>query len=97
MMKNRGVRSVVSGLTLLGVLASSAVGFAQGTGATVSAVRGENGQQEQNMVFGDELVQGQLVRPDSEVTRQARRAHGPSLLPRRSHFVSELLKSVEAL
>jgi hypothetical protein len=47
--------------------------------------------------FGDELVPGDLVRPEGEIL-QARRRHGRGTLIRpRWHFVPELMKSVERL
>ena len=51
----------------------------------------------QEFNFTDELVQGQLVRPDGESTRVRRRAAGISLIRIREHFVPEMLKSVENL
>lgn len=60
---------------------------AQGTGA----------QRTQEFNFTDELVQGQLVRPDGETSRVRRRSAGISLIRIREHFVPEMLKSVENL
>lgn len=51
----------------------------------------------QEFNFTDELVQGQLVRPDGETTRVRRRSAGISLIRIREHFVPEMLKSVENL
>ncbi|MFO0652553.1 MAG: hypothetical protein U0326_40430 [Polyangiales bacterium] len=50
---------------------------------------------DQEMTFTDELVQGQLVRPDEPTVRGNRRTHGISLLRVRQHFVQEMLKTVE--
>ena len=50
-----------------------------------------------SVLHTDELVQGQLVRPDGETTRVRRRSAGISLIRIREHFVPEMLKSVENL
>jgi len=84
-------------VTLVAFAAVSLMGstaFAQragGAGAQAQAAR------TQEFNFTDELVQGQLVRPDGESTRVRRRAAGISLIRIREHFVPEMLKSVENL
>jgi hypothetical protein len=78
----------LAALTLSGSAAlAQAAGAPQGTGA----------QRTQEFNFTDELVQGQLVRPDGESTRVRRRGPGISLIRIREHFVPEMLKSVENL
>jgi hypothetical protein len=67
---------------------AQAAGGAQGTSGTPRT---------QEFNFTDELVQGQLVRPDGETTRVRRRGAGISLIRIREHFVPEMLKSVENL
>jgi hypothetical protein len=47
--------------------------------------------------FDDDLVQGDLVRPDGENLMVRRRGARQSLIKIREHFVPELLKSVENL
>lgn len=47
--------------------------------------------------FEDDLVQGDLVRPDGENLLVRRRGARESLIRVREHFVNELLKSVENL
>jgi hypothetical protein len=47
--------------------------------------------------FEDDLVQGDLVRPDGENLMVRRRGARESLIKIREHFVPELLKSVENL
>jgi hypothetical protein len=54
-------------------------------------------QRTQEFNFTDELVQGQLVRPDGETSRVRRRSAGISLIRIREHFIPEMLKSVENL
>ena len=45
--------------------------------------------------FGDELVRGDLVRPDGEVFQVRRRGSRRSLIRPRASFVPELYKCVE--
>ena len=47
--------------------------------------------------FEDDLVQGDLVRPDGENLMVRRKGARESLIRVREHFISELLKSVENL
>jgi hypothetical protein len=74
-------------------LAGSAA-LAQEASATST---GSGAARTQEFNFTDELVQGQLVRPDGESTRVRRRGPGVSLIRIREHFVPEMLKSVENL
>ena len=87
-MKKLTMALVAATLTLSG---SSA--FAQRS----TAPTGEGAARTQEFNFTDELVQGQLVRPDGETTRVRRRSAGISLIRIREHFVPEMLKSVENL
>ena len=47
--------------------------------------------------FEDDLVQGDLVRPDGELLSVRRRGNRESLIQIREHFIPEMLKSVEDL
>jgi hypothetical protein len=47
--------------------------------------------------FEDDLVQGDLVRPDGENLMVRRKGARESLIKVREHFIPELLKSVENL
>ena len=47
--------------------------------------------------FDDELVTGDLVRPDGELLQVRRRGRRSSLIRIREHFIPEMLKSVEDL
>lgn len=51
----------------------------------------------QVMTFSDELVAGQLLRPDEATVRGNRLHTGISLLRVRQHFVQEMFRSVENL
>ena len=47
--------------------------------------------------FDDELVDGDLVRPDGEMLNVRRRGRRGSLIRIREHFIPEMLKSTEDL
>ncbi len=47
--------------------------------------------------FEDDLVTGDLVRPDGEMLNVRRRGRRASLIRIREHFIPEMLKSVENL
>ncbi len=47
--------------------------------------------------FEDDLVSGDLVRPDGEMLNVRRRGNRSSLIRIREHFIPEMLKSVENL
>jgi hypothetical protein len=47
--------------------------------------------------FEDDLVTGDLVRPDGELLNVRRRGSRSSLIRIREHFIPEMLKSVEDL
>jgi len=92
-------RSLLPVLVVSGVLFSSAA-FAQETGGGERAtanVTGSGATRTQEFNFTDELVSGQLVRPDGDATRLRRRGAGISLIRIREHFIPEMLKSVENL
>jgi hypothetical protein len=57
----------------------------------------EGGANTTSYDFEDDLVQGDLVRPDGENLMVRRRGARESLIKIREHFVPELLKSVENL
>jgi hypothetical protein len=69
-----------------------------GFAASVSAQEeGAGGGNATTYDFEDDLVQGDLVRPDGENLMVRRRGARESLIKIREHFVPELLKSVENL
>lgn len=47
--------------------------------------------------FDDDIVEGDLVRPDGEMAMARRRGRQSSLIRVREHFIAEMLKSVEDL
>ncbi len=84
---------------VLGVLAAGillAVGgsaMAQEAGAGAGAGAADTTSYD----FEDDLVQGDLVRPDGENLVVRRRGARQSLIRIREHFIPEMLKSVENL
>ena len=58
---------------------------------------GEGGAGTTTYDFEDDLVTGDLVRPDGELLNVRRRGSRSSLIRIREHFIPEMLKSVENL
>ena len=79
-------------LTMLGVLGTLVLG-----GATTAAAQDSPDQEVTEFTFTDELVRGDLVRPDGQALHARRRGARETLIQVRSHFVPELYKSVEQL
>ena len=79
---------------LVGLMAGGAfllfagVAFAQGPGGTQYAEKTE-------YTFDDDVVTGDLVRPDGELTVVRKKGKQRSLIRVRQHFIPEMLKSVE--
>ncbi len=73
--------------TLLGMLLFAAPAMAQDAG----------GEGTTTYDFEDDLVTGDLVRPDGEMLNVRRRGSRSSLIRIREHFIPEMLKSVENL
>jgi hypothetical protein len=63
----------------------------------VVSAHAQDGGGQTSYDFEDDLVQGDLVRPDGENLMVRRRGARESLIKIREHFVPELLKSVENL
>lgn len=79
---------LVAGFGLVSVTPALAQDAAEGGGGEPAATTYD---------FDDDLVQGDLVRPDGENLMVRRRGARESLIKIREHFVPELLKSVENL
>ncbi|MGB5810589.1 MAG: hypothetical protein WBG86_08675 [Polyangiales bacterium] len=78
----------------LGFIAVLGVGMT--FGAPVSQAQSEVAA-ETTYDFEDDLVSGDLVRPDGEQLIVRRRGRRASLIQIREHFIPEMLKSVEDL
>jgi hypothetical protein len=63
----------------------------------VSIAEAQDGGASTSYDFEDDLVQGDLVRPDGENLMVRRKGARESLIKIREHFIPELLKSVENL
>lgn len=72
-------------VAVVGVLSSFAVPAAAQEGDTTT------------YDFEDDIVSGDLVRPDGEMLNVRRRGRRSSLIRIREHFIPEMLKSVEDL
>ena len=88
-MKKWIVLAIVGALTLVAIpaLAQDAPAGGGGTG----------GGNTTTYDFDDDLVTGDLVRPDGELLNVRRRGSRSSLIRIREHFIPEMLKSVENL
>ena len=80
------------------VLSLSATALAQdaGGGGAAGGAGGQGGGPT-TYDFEDDLVTGDLVRPDGELLNVRRRGARTSLIRVREHFIPEMLKSVENL
>jgi hypothetical protein len=76
---------------LLGIAFGLVMGGASVATSTASA------QESTTYDFEDDLVTGDLVRPDGEMLQVRRRGRRASLIRVREHFIPEMLKSVENL
>jgi hypothetical protein len=80
---------------LLAGFAAPAQVSAQAKAGAPAAAGGDTGPTSYD--FEDDLVQGDLVRPDGELLSVRRRGNRASLIQIREHFIPEMLKSVEDL
>lgn len=79
----------------VGLLAGAGSAFAQEESGAPESASGAAGATSYD--FEDDLVQGDLVRPDGELLSVRRRGNRASLIQIREHFIAEMLKSVEDL
>ncbi len=66
-------------------------------GLSVSVVNAQEYAEKTEYSFDDDVVTGDLVRPDGEITTVRKRGKERSLIRVRQHFIPEMLKSVEDL
>jgi hypothetical protein len=87
----RKVLGIVLGMSLL----APALAFAQD--AKAPAAGGDSVSYKQKTVydFDDDVVEGDLVRPDGEFVDSRRAAKHSSLIKIRENFIPEMLKSAE--
>jgi hypothetical protein len=77
---------------LLGLSLGLVLGLVPWSGASLASA-----QESTTYDFEDDLVTGDLVRPDGEMLQVRRRGRRASLIRVREHFIPEMLKSVENL
>lgn len=82
-------------LLIVGFLGLSAVLL--GATASSASAQDRGGDAATTYDFEDDLVTGDLVRPDGEMLNVRRRGRRASLIRVREHFIPEMLKSVENL
>ena len=82
-------------LLVIGALAGAMVPFLGSS--PVQAQDAAGGGDATTYDFEDDLVSGDLVRPDGEMLSVRRRGRRQSLIRIREHFIPEMLKSVEDL
>ncbi|MGE0785811.1 MAG: hypothetical protein AB7S26_09000 [Sandaracinaceae bacterium] len=80
---------IAAGLAFGGLLVDASV--------DASVAQAQDGNAETTYDFEDDLVTGDLVRPDGEMLNVRRRGRRASLIRVREHFIPEMLKSVENL
>ena len=91
------VVAAVLALVSLPALAQDTNAGGGGGGASAGGGGGRGGGNTTTYDFEDDLVTGDLVRPDGELLNVRRRGARSSLIRIREHFVPEMLKSVENL
>ena len=79
------------------VLMVCALGLPFTLGVVTAQAQDGGGGGQTSYDFEDDLVQGDLVRPDGENLMVRRKGARESLIKIREHFIPELLKSVENL
>jgi hypothetical protein len=82
-------------VVFVGLMAAGSSAFAQEKSGEPAEKTGDTGATSYD--FEDDLVQGDLVRPDGELLSVRRRGNRASLIQIREHFIPEMLKSVEDL
>jgi hypothetical protein len=76
---------------------AAALGLALAASATAAPAAAQEDDGTTTYDFEDDLVTGDLVRPDGEVLQVRRRGQRQSLIRIRDNFLPEMLKSVEDL
>ena len=88
---------MMSILFFLLIFTAAPAAFAQEEGDVGPATGGGAAAQVTEYDFDDDLVTGDLVRPDGELVGARRKSKVSSLIKVRKHFIPEILKSVENL
>lgn len=90
------MKTVMAVMTALMLTGGASVVFAQAK-ATAPAGGGDNVQYKAKTVydFEDDMVEGDLQRPDGELVDSLRKVKHSSLIEIRKDFIPEMLKSLE--
>ncbi len=94
---------IIAGLALLGLVGSTGVAVAQDPPAKPAAApagdSGDNTSYKAKTVydFEDDMVEGDLQRPDGELVDGIRKTQHSSLIEIRKDFIPEIIKSAEDL
>jgi hypothetical protein len=91
------MKKVMFFAVFVGLMAAGSSAFAQEKSGEPQAAEGGKAGGTTAYDFEDDLVQGDLVRPDGELLSVRRRGNRASLIQIREHFIPEMLKSVEDL
>jgi hypothetical protein len=88
---------LVLGLALFGLLGASSVALAETAKAPAAGAEGDNVQYKAKTVydFEDDMVEGDLQRPDGELVNSLKKTEHSSLIEIRKDFIPEMLKSLE--
>jgi hypothetical protein len=90
-------RKLMSSFLGIALMAASAVVLAQAKPAAAPAAAGGDVQYKSKTVydFDDDVVEGDLVRPDGEFVDTRKGAKHSSLIKIRENFIPEMIKSAE--
>jgi len=92
---NRTLFALVSATLLAGATPALAQEAAPPAAAPAPAAGGVQYKQKTVYDFDDDVVEGDLVRPDGEFAEVRSKAKHSSLIKIREHFIPEMLKSAE--
>jgi len=89
------MKKLIGFTVFVALVGTSGLAFAQDKKAGAAPAPAEAAATSYN--FDDDLVTGDLVRPDGELLSVRRKGNRASLIQIREHFIPEMLKSVEDL
>ena len=93
------MKKLISGIALVGLLAFAGAALAQDKAGAAAAPAGgdDNVQYKAKTVydFEDDMVEGDLQRPDGELINSLKQTKHSSLIEIRRDFIPEMLKSLE--
>lgn len=88
------LRKIISGLVLCGFIFGGTIALAQAP-AGGAAAPSVSYKKKTVYDFDDDIVEGELMRPDGEFIDTRRSARHSSLIKIRKNFIPEMLKSAE--